>query len=169
MAGDVEAQNEVGEMYHFGRGVKKDYQMAKKWYETAIQGNHAVAGNHLGRIYFNGEGVYDDRKKACEWYLWSAERNNPFAMNNVSHCYKGGFDGFEKNLNKSKKWQDRAKEFMHMTFKAPLSKKSHWAALNAIPEGRLIFYDQNDIYFIIRDPTKKEEEISLGIPPSSGK
>jgi len=101
--GNADAQNRVGEMYHFAEGVKQDYQEAKKWYLKAVANCHPVAPNHLGRIYLHGEGVKYNPQEAMKWYLMSAERNDPAGQWNTAKGYYLG-QGVQRDLKKAYLW-----------------------------------------------------------------
>ncbi|WP_164699297.1 tetratricopeptide repeat protein, partial [Aliarcobacter skirrowii] len=62
--GDIEAQLNLGYMYHYGKGVSLDYKKAIELYEKAATQGYAMAQNNLGVMYRDGEGVKQDYKKA---------------------------------------------------------------------------------------------------------
>ncbi len=69
VAGDPEAQWQLGIRYHNGNGVAHDDAQAVKWFQfAAAQGNVAAQGA-LGAYYWSGRGVPEDLTKA---YIWSA-------------------------------------------------------------------------------------------------
>ena len=49
--GNVDAQNNLGVMYHFGEGVSKDFSKAAEWYRKAAEKNHVKAQFNLGVLY----------------------------------------------------------------------------------------------------------------------
>ena len=49
--GSVEAANNLGIMYNFGRGVQQDYAEAAKWYRRAADQGNAKAQGTLGARY----------------------------------------------------------------------------------------------------------------------
>ena len=53
-AGDARAQNELGEMYENGRGVKQDPAKAAHWYQLAAHQGFAAAQLNLGVLYETG-------------------------------------------------------------------------------------------------------------------
>lgn len=85
--GDMNAQNEVGEMLHFGKGVKKNYASAKEWYLLASNQGHPKAPNHIGRLYLNGEGVQRNPLEACAWYKISGDRGHKWGKINFKKCH----------------------------------------------------------------------------------
>jgi len=67
-AGDADAQNNLGVMYHNGNGVLQDYAEAVKWYRLAAEQGDASAQNNLGLMYEYGNGVLQDNTMAHMWY-----------------------------------------------------------------------------------------------------
>jgi TPR repeat protein len=72
--GDVEAQDYLGLMYEFGRGVPKDYDEAVKWYRLAATQGNALGQTNLGAMFRNGRGVPQDDKEAVKWYRLAANQ-----------------------------------------------------------------------------------------------
>lgn len=69
--GNAEAQCKIGDCYHFGNGVDKDYNKALIWYKKSVDQGYAEAMYMVGRTYNYGHGVQEDDKMA-ERYLLSA-------------------------------------------------------------------------------------------------
>jgi hypothetical protein len=67
-AGNPIAQFNLGIVYHFGKGAKKNYGKALHWYRKSARQNHKTAQFNLGRMYENGLGVTRDRAEAVHWY-----------------------------------------------------------------------------------------------------
>lgn len=55
--GDAKAQEEIGDIYYDGMGVKQDYAEAAKWFYKAAVQNNSSAQYKLAMMYSNGEGV----------------------------------------------------------------------------------------------------------------
>ena len=66
--GDPEAQEDIGEMYHYGRGVTRNFEKAFFWYELAANQGHAPSQDYLGLFYAGGLGVKQDCGKAITWF-----------------------------------------------------------------------------------------------------
>ena len=47
MQGNAEAENRLGVMYHYGRGVPEDRAEAEKWYGRAAAKGHRLAEYNL--------------------------------------------------------------------------------------------------------------------------
>lgn len=61
------AQNELGQLYVYGKGVPQDFSEGEKWIRKAADHGHALAQNNLGILYAYGKGVPQDFSKAKEW------------------------------------------------------------------------------------------------------
>jgi uncharacterized protein len=67
-AGDLEAQNNVGEIYERGLGTEPNYEAAVIWYQKAADKGHSPALFNLGTMYEQGKGVAADKLKALNLY-----------------------------------------------------------------------------------------------------
>jgi TPR repeat protein len=75
MENDSTAQNNIGILYYFGRGVPKNYLCALKWYLKVVEQNEYVnTPNHIGDLFENGYGVPLDKHKALEWYCHGGDK-----------------------------------------------------------------------------------------------
>jgi TPR repeat protein len=61
-------------MYANGRGVKRNYAEALKWWRRAAEQGYASAQFSLGLMYEKGDGVAQDFVEAHKWYLIAASR-----------------------------------------------------------------------------------------------
>ena len=57
MAGNADAQNELGEIYYRGENVAQDFNQAAYWFREAFEQKHAKAIYNLAQCYLKGEGV----------------------------------------------------------------------------------------------------------------
>ena len=73
-AGDAEAQTTLGVRYANGRGVRKNYKEAVKWYHKAAEQGDAAGQYNLGLMYRKGRGVPKDYVAAYAWY--SVDKSN---------------------------------------------------------------------------------------------
>ena len=72
--GYVEAQYNLGRMYHQGRGVPQDFVAAVAWYHQAVEQGLPQALWYLGDMYSEGLGVLQDFVEAHMWYNLAASR-----------------------------------------------------------------------------------------------
>lgn len=67
--------------YYYGKGVKKDYELAVKYVNKALKlGNDSDAMNLLSKCYRYGRGVKMDNIKAEYWYNKALENRNSGAL-----------------------------------------------------------------------------------------
>ncbi len=62
------AQNALGEMYMYGKGIPQDYNEAAKWFRLAAEQGHRRAQFSLGVLYWSGDGVPQDHGEAVKWF-----------------------------------------------------------------------------------------------------
>ncbi len=73
-AGDVAAQNNVGEIYERGLGgIDPDYARAAEWFRRAADQGSSRAQANLARLYERGLGVPQDRVTALNLYRQAAD------------------------------------------------------------------------------------------------
>ena len=65
--GYAPAQYELGEMYEFGMGMKKDMQKASELYHLAAKQGNAKAQFNVSTLYANGITVEKSAKEAAKW------------------------------------------------------------------------------------------------------
>ena len=107
--GDLEAWWDIGVKYQTGDGVKKDLQMAIKWFEKAASRNYDNALVSLGDLYYKGEGVKQDYKKAFELYSRALRRNIPSAQYRLGLCCFYG-KGTKQDKKAAVEWFKKAAE-----------------------------------------------------------
>ena len=79
---DSNAQLNLGNMYHNGRGVVQDYAEAVRWYKlAAAEGNDGTKYN-LAFMYEYGTGVAQDYVRAHIWWNLAAVTGNAIAVQN---------------------------------------------------------------------------------------
>ena len=103
VAGDRNAQAEIGRLYRKGQGMTRNYRRALNWFLRASKQGHLLATNSIGIMFENGSGVPKDDKRAECWYRLAAERGYANAQHNLSNFY---FDRERKD--ESMKWWRRA-------------------------------------------------------------
>lgn len=73
-AGDLFAQNNLGEMFERGRGTRKDDKQARQWYGRAAEAGFGPGQFNYARLLLAGVGGPRDKDGAVQW-LQKAERN----------------------------------------------------------------------------------------------
>ena len=80
----------VGYCYHWGRGVDRDYEKAKLYYEKAVELGDTYSMCQIGLMYERGDGVRQSDKRAVEWYTRAALLNNARANYRLAIMYRDG-------------------------------------------------------------------------------
>jgi len=83
LAGDADAQFNLGQMYRKGEGgVPQDYQEAVKWFKAAAEHGYAGGGIQtvLATMYHEGKGVPKDNVTAYMWLNLAASQGNQLAV-----------------------------------------------------------------------------------------
>lgn len=73
--GFYKAQNLLGECYYYGKGVKKDLELAVFWFKRSAEQGYAPAQHNLGESYLFGKGVEKDVEKALYWSKKAVSQN----------------------------------------------------------------------------------------------
>lgn len=76
LAGDADAQFNLGQAYKLGRGVPTDLVQAEDWYRRAAKQGHLQAEDNLGLVLFTA----NRRDEAMPYINRSAERGEPRAQ-----------------------------------------------------------------------------------------
>ncbi|MEI4509173.1 SPOR domain-containing protein [Sphingopyxis sp. CCNWLW253] len=76
LAGDADAQFNLGQAYKLGRGVPADLVQAEAWYRRAAKQGHLQAEDNLGLVLFTA----NRRQEAMPFILNSAARGEPRAQ-----------------------------------------------------------------------------------------
>ncbi len=91
--GDVRIQSITGFMYLRGRGVSKDLQQARKWFEVAATKGDSEAEYYLGRLSV----ISCDYVAAAQWFDKAAQGGFSPAMYRLAILYIVG-KGVDKNM-----------------------------------------------------------------------
>ena len=67
-AGNMSAENNLGELYETGQGVARNFSRAAYWYRQAARQGFAPAQFNLGRLYADGRGVEQSDCEALRWF-----------------------------------------------------------------------------------------------------
>lgn len=92
VAGDADAQFNMGQAYKLGRGVPADLAQAEEWYRKAALQGHPQAEENYGLTLFEN----NKRMQAAEWLQKAASRGEPRSQYVLGTMYFNG-DGVEKD------------------------------------------------------------------------
>lgn len=109
---DAWTENNLGDIYYYGYGVAKNYQIAAQWYRKAAEQGNAVGQCNLGFMYANGYGVVKDYQQAADWYRKAAEQGYADGQNNLGIMYENGY-GVAKDMQQAEIWYRKAVEQGH--------------------------------------------------------
>ncbi len=107
--GDAVAQCNLGFSFESGKGVKRNYEEAFRWYRKSAEQGNTDGQHHLGRCYEKGMGTKINKEEAVKWYRKSAERGNAAGQYYLGVCYERG-KGVDINREEAFKWYRRSSE-----------------------------------------------------------
>jgi TPR repeat protein len=107
--GDVYAQNNLGNLYDSGKGVKQDYVEAVNWYRKAAEKGNPYGQYRLGWAYENAHGVKQDLAEALNWYRKSAAQGDADAQNSLGDMYDSG-KGVKQDYAEAVNWYRKSAE-----------------------------------------------------------
>lgn len=88
--GSAAAQDYLGDMYYYGRGVVQDYAESVRWYRAAAEQGDALTQYKLGYAYNRGEGVAKDDAEAARWYRAAADQGYRWSQYYLAVLYLDG-------------------------------------------------------------------------------
>ncbi|HRK78426.1 MAG TPA: tetratricopeptide repeat-containing serine protease family protein [Thiobacillus sp.] len=112
-AGNTEAQQNLGDAYHYGKGVPKDDALAVAWWRKAAEQGSPDAQHRLGQVYDVNSyyglklGVPKDTAQAMMWYRKAAEQGHAGAQFGLGLIYANG-DGVPKDAAQAVVWYLKA-------------------------------------------------------------
>lgn len=107
-AGDIEAQYELGRLYHDGRFVPADVAEAYRWYRKAAEKGHVGAQYAIGAMFAKGEAVKQSYTRAAEWYELAANMGrHPGAQFALGQLYYYGH-GLARDYAEAFSWYKKA-------------------------------------------------------------
>ena len=102
-AGIIPATFRLGTFYEKGLGVKKDTDLARRYYTQAAERGNAKAMHNLAVLDADGGGKGANYKSASQWFRKAADRGVADSQFNLGILYARGI-GVEQNLAESFKW-----------------------------------------------------------------
>lgn len=112
LAGDADAQNDLGDIYREGDGIRHDLKEAVRWYRMAADKGDPYGQNNLGSMYFNGLGVPYNAEEAVRWYQLAVAQGLGIAQFNLAVCYRDG-EGVERDLTEAAQYFKLAADAGH--------------------------------------------------------
>lgn len=88
--GDADAQNKLGNLYRYGLGVPRDFELAFKWFGRAAAQSNAPAELNLGNLFLSGNGAKQSSSEAAKWFRRAAEHGLALAQTFLGQLYDEG-------------------------------------------------------------------------------
>ena len=112
-SGDPSAQFVVGKIFDYGNGgVKKDQEVAVRWYLRAAEQGYPGAQFNMGSCCQLGEGVKEDKEQAVYWYRQAALQGDADSQYMLGLCYASG-EGVTKSTSKAIEWFQKSSRQGH--------------------------------------------------------
>jgi enhanced entry protein EnhC len=89
--GNSDAQFELGQLYHYGMGVKQDSAQAIVYYQLAALQRDVRAEYNLGILYLEGKTDPVDYEKGLSWMTDAAFKGNAYAQYALANIYRYGY------------------------------------------------------------------------------
>jgi len=86
--GKATAQNNLGQCYTYGSGVKQDYSKGLEWYKKSAEKGCRDAIYNVGICYFFGKGIEKDLNEALKWFMEAADKGHNVSQYYVAKCYE---------------------------------------------------------------------------------
>lgn len=104
-AGDVEAQDNMGDIYLDGKWVQQDILSAVKWYGKAAGQRSPYAQYSLGQMFFNGYPTFpQDYTQALGWFYQAAVQCFVAAQYTMGDLYYEGIGVKQSNIQAYAWW-----------------------------------------------------------------
>lgn len=115
-AGDAVAQEKLGVMYFYGRGVPEDEARALQWARRSADQGNLDAMFFIGNMYVFGDQVpktvSDPDQEAARWYFEAARRGHAEAEYGLGLLFLAG-KGVVQDQEEAMKWIRLAAEHGH--------------------------------------------------------
>lgn len=90
IAGDANAEYQIGTVYARGMDVPQSYEHAAYWYRRAANQGKADAAYAFGFLWEQGLGVPRDAREAMNWFRKASVTGNPRGAYEVGRLYETG-------------------------------------------------------------------------------
>ncbi|MGZ4891915.1 MAG: SEL1-like repeat protein [Halobacteriota archaeon] len=107
--GDPKAKSNLGTMYHYGRGVRKNYRKAAEIFEELAQSGYAEGHFYMGLYFQNGFHFTKNYDAARYSYEMGAAGNDALSMLNLGVMFGKGL-GVKVDHQKALYWYKQAGE-----------------------------------------------------------
>jgi TPR repeat protein len=105
--GDAKAQDRLGSIFYYGKGVPQDYAEAIRWYRKAAEQGNAMAQNALASMYDRGTGLPQDYVEAVRWSRKAADKGDAKGQYSLAYMYHEG-RGVPQDYTEAARWARKA-------------------------------------------------------------
>jgi uncharacterized protein len=108
--GSVDAEVQLGVLYHEGLIVKQQHKKAFKYFQAAANKGHPLGQYYLAVCYLHGKGVEYNDKQAVEWMKKAADQDDIYAQDALGDFYLLGkitTQNYELGIEYKKKAAER--------------------------------------------------------------
>ncbi|MGD0858588.1 MAG: tetratricopeptide repeat protein [Terracidiphilus sp.] len=105
--GDAKAEQDLANMYYYGRGEPQSYADAFQWCRRAADQGYARAEYDLAHLYLQGEGVPKDAAEALRWFRKAADQGDARAEYGMGFIYHEG-RGAQQDYAEAVRWYRKA-------------------------------------------------------------
>lgn len=105
--GNAEAQADIGSLYYYGKGVKKDIKKAEEWFVKASQNDDPRAQNDLAMLYLESNSRDLRCNQMLELLNASAKKGYDLAYYNIGNFFSRGIC-VERSMSKAVDWWEKA-------------------------------------------------------------
>ncbi len=96
--GNSDAQFDLGQLYHYGMGVKQNSAQAIAYYQLAALQRDVRAEYNLGILYLEGKTDPVDYEKGLSWMTDAAFKGNAYAQYALANIFLYGYYGKDSDL-----------------------------------------------------------------------
>jgi TPR repeat protein len=86
--GIPQAEHQLAILYEYGYGVKQDFQMAMKYYQSAAEKKYIESIYHLGLMYSSGRGTAVSYPMAQSLFEFGARNDHPASTFYLVNLFK---------------------------------------------------------------------------------
>jgi TPR repeat protein len=105
----IKAMFDVAWCFANGKGVSKDFKLAKHWYQRAANKGHVAAMYNLGLLFDKRVTKNHDREKAFHWFMKAAQKGLDRAQYMVGYYYQNEL-GTSIDLKEAFRWYQLSAE-----------------------------------------------------------
>jgi TPR repeat protein len=96
----------IGALYRDGKGVARDNQETRRWYERGAEAGDTASMDGMGWLYLKGLGVAQDYQEARRWFGRAADAGDAVAMGHAGWLYHQGL-GVRVDYFEARRWYER--------------------------------------------------------------